>query len=152
MIRLRFRPERRWWFPLGFALMGPAIILLAAYMFGIPWWASLVSGLSNLHPTAQLASLIGVLLGAGLAIAEKRASKKVSSWMPSAAGLGIAMVIPFSKALAFFVGGALAEVVRRKNKDLARDAVTSVGAGFLAGESLMGIAIAILVALGILMK
>ena len=62
------------------------------------------------------------------------------------------MVIPFSNALAFFVGGAMAEVVRRKNKDLARDAVTSVGSGFLAGESLMGIAIAILVALRILMK
>ena len=48
----------------------------------------LVSGLSNLHPTAQLASLIGVLLGAGLAIAEKRAPKKVTSWMPSAAASG----------------------------------------------------------------
>ncbi len=143
----------------AFNLIIPSADLLGTETFPAPAsqvWAGvtkvLVDGIGNLHPTARLAAGVGILLGAGLAVAEKLASKRVKSWLPSASGLGIAMVIPFYNSLAIFIGATLAELLRRKNPALADDAITPVSSGFLAGESLMGITIAILVAVGVLTK
>lgn len=143
----------------AFNLIIPTADMLGTKTFPAPGaqvWAGvskvLVSGLSNLHPTAQLAAGIGLGLGALLAVGEKLAPKSVKPYIPSPAGLGISMVISFYSCFAIFIGSAIAEVVRRKNPALAKDSVVSVSSGLLAGESLMGIAIAILVALGVLLK
>jgi uncharacterized oligopeptide transporter (OPT) family protein len=48
------------------------------------------------------------------------------------------------------LGATIAELLRRSKPDLAERTVTPVASGFIAGESLMGIVVAVLVALGLL--
>jgi uncharacterized oligopeptide transporter (OPT) family protein len=60
------------------------------------------------------------------------------------------MVIPGYNSIAMFLGGLIAEVLRRKRPALAERAIVPVASGFIAGESLMGVLIAVLIALGIL--
>lgn len=109
-------------------------------------------GLSALDGAARAAILAGLLLGVALALAERFAAKPLKSWVPSPAGLGIAMVIPGSNAIAMFLGGLVAELLRRGRPLLARRYVVSVSSGLIAGESLMGVAVALLIASGVLAK
>ena len=62
------------------------------------------------------------------------------------------MVIPGSNAVAMFLGAAMAESLRRRNPDLAERVVVPVSSGLIAGESLMGIVVALLVVAGVLQK
>ncbi len=32
-----------WWFPAGFIVIGPIVVALMSYLFGIPWWAGLIA-------------------------------------------------------------------------------------------------------------
>jgi len=50
------------------------------------------------------------------------------------------------------IGALITEILRRRNPALADRTVTPVASGFIAGESLMGITIAILVVLGVLTR
>lgn len=105
-------------------------------------------GIGALHPSARIAILIGLALGVALALLEKFAPQKLRTFIPSASGLGIAMVIPGSNAIAMFLGSAIAEWLRRKKPALAEKTVVPVASGLIAGESLMGIAIALLIVTG----
>jgi putative OPT family oligopeptide transporter len=107
-------------------------------------------GLAALPPSAQHAIVAGLLLGVALALLEKFASVRLKSWIPSASGLGIAMVVPGSNSLAMFLGAAIAEGLRRRAPRLAEKTVVPVASGLIAGESLMGILIALLVVMGVL--
>jgi uncharacterized oligopeptide transporter (OPT) family protein len=52
-------------------------------------------------------------------------------------------MIPFANSLAFFLGALAAEVVPRRRPAEVNATVTPVASGFIAGESLMGVLIAI---------
>ncbi len=110
-------------------------------------WASVSEafgkGLSALDPKAWNAIWIGLALGVALALLEKFSPKRLKPWVPSPAGLGIAMVMPGYNGVAMFVGGVLAELLRRTNAALAARIVTPLASGLIAGESLMGVAAAI---------
>jgi uncharacterized oligopeptide transporter (OPT) family protein len=67
--------------------------------------------------------------------------------VPSPYGLGIAMVVPGSNCIAMFLGAAAAELFRRRGQE---GIVVPVASGLIAGESLMGVAIALMVAGGVL--
>ena len=110
----------------------------------------LVDGVSGLSPSARIAALVGAILGVVLVLVERNAPKKWLPYVPSANAVGIAMVVPASNAFAMFVGSATAEWLRRKRPALAEQTVTPIASGFIAGESLMGIAVAILIATGVL--
>ncbi|PTX95724.1 OPT family oligopeptide transporter [Opitutus sp. ER46] len=101
-------------------------------------------GLAALHPTSKTAILVGLALGVALALLEKFAPKKLRSALPSPSGLGIAMVIPGSNCIAMFIGAAGAEFMRRRFPKVAERTVVPVASGLIAGESLMGILIAVL--------
>jgi uncharacterized oligopeptide transporter (OPT) family protein len=60
------------------------------------------------------------------------------------------MVIPGSNALSMFLGAFGAWAWRRFRRPSADRYVTPVASGLIAGESLMGVAIALLVAAGVL--
>lgn len=109
-------------------------------------------GISALHPTAQTAIVVGLVLGVALALLEKFAPARVRAFLPSPSGVGIAMVIPGSNCIAMFLGAAVAEVLRRKRPALAERYVVPVSSGLIAGESLMGIVIALLIVAGVLSK
>jgi OPT family oligopeptide transporter len=110
------------------------------------------NGLGALPPSAITAAWVGLILGIALAVLEKLSSKRFKPFIPSASGLGIAMVMPGSNAIAMFLGAAVAEILRRRRPQLSEQLVVPVSSGLIAGESLMGIVIAVLVVLGVLNK
>ncbi len=109
-------------------------------------------GLGGLPPGALRAVGIGFALGFVLALAERFAPKRLLPFIPSPAGLGIALVIPASNAIAMFIGSLIAHVLRKVKPALADRWTVPVSSGFIAGESLMGIVIALLVVAGVLSK
>jgi OPT family oligopeptide transporter len=143
----------------AFNLLVPTASVIGSPEFPAPSvqvWAgvskALTDGLGGLDPTARVAALAGFVLGAVLTVAERFAPEKARAYIPTASGIGIAMVVPGYNAIAMFIGAAVAEIVRRRSPELGERAVVPVSSGFIAGESLMGIVVAILVAVGILAK
>ncbi|MBM3991450.1 MAG: OPT family oligopeptide transporter [Planctomycetes bacterium] len=100
-----------------------------------------VNGFAALGSEARVGILVGATLGLALALLEKLAPKGVKPFVPSPSGLGIAMVIPGSNGLAMFLGGALAELVRRQWRTLGERFIVPVASGLIAGESLMGVGV-----------
>jgi len=105
-------------------------------------------GIAALPSSARVAILVGLGLGTALALLEKFAPARLRPLIPSASGLGIAMVIPGSNCLAMFAGAAVAEWMRRRHPALAERTVVPVASGLIAGESLMGILVAVLIVAG----
>jgi OPT family oligopeptide transporter len=129
----------------------------------------MVEGASALGAEARLAAQLGVVTGVLLALAEKLLPSRLRRFVPSPSAMGIAFVMPASNAMAFFVGGVLAALAVRADRGPAAppshgvgiqgtpacmswvdDQLVPIASGIIAGESLMGIAVAILTALGIL--
>lgn len=148
----------------GAAIIVPAFALLIpdpAMLGGEDWpapsclvWAGVseafANGVDALHPWARMGIVVGLLLGAALALLEHWAPKRIRAFVPSASGLGIAMVVPGSNGLAMFAGSALAEWFRRAKPELAARIAVPVASGLIAGESLMGVFVAILTATKVL--
>lgn len=153
-----------------FGVVAGAIVIVPAFNLIIPdvsvlgseaWpapscvvWAGVSKafsgGLAALHETSKIAVAIGLVLGVALALLERFAPKPLRAYVPSASGLGLAMVIPGSNSIAMFLGASLAEVLRRRAPAFAEKTVVPVASGLIAGESLMGILIAILIVSGII--
>ncbi|MFH1465661.1 MAG: OPT family oligopeptide transporter [Pseudomonadota bacterium] len=108
----------------------------------------LSAGLHSIHPTAQWAIGIGALVGIVLPLIS-RALPKEKRWMvPSPMGLGMAFTFHFFYAFSMFLGALIAVVLEKKSKKLAEDYTVPVASGFIAGESLVGVGIALAVAFG----
>ncbi|MBF5044831.1 OPT family oligopeptide transporter [Aggregicoccus sp. 17bor-14] len=134
-----------------FRLIVPNASVLGTEAFPAPSalvWAGvsrlMVQGVSALHPTAVTAAYIGAAAGVLLTLLERWAPRRLSPFIPSASGLGLAMVIPGTSSVALFLGAAIAAGMRRWTPGMAARALLPVSAGFIAGESLMGIAIKLL--------
>jgi uncharacterized oligopeptide transporter (OPT) family protein len=110
------------------------------------------NGLGALDGLARTSIGVGLMLGIALALAERFAPRAFKPWVPSPSGLGIAMVIPGSNAIAMFLGSLIAEVLRRRKPVFADRYVVPVSSGLIAGESLMGILVAMLIVFGVLAK
>jgi uncharacterized oligopeptide transporter (OPT) family protein len=104
-------------------------------------------GIDGLGHEARIAIVIGLALGITLALLEKLAPKRLIPYLPSASGLGIAMVVPGSNSIAMFIGASLAEIARRRQQE---SYVVPIASGLIAGESLMGVVIALLIAFQVL--
>jgi uncharacterized oligopeptide transporter (OPT) family protein len=119
-------------------------------------WASVsktfANGLSGLPPGALGAAGAALVLGILLALLERFAPRPLRPYIPSPAGIGIALVMPASNGIAMFIGALAAEVIRRVRPALGERATIPVASGFIAGESLLGITVKILVVAGILNK
>jgi uncharacterized oligopeptide transporter (OPT) family protein len=101
------------------------------------------NGVDALPTSARIAAAVGGALGVAMALVEKFAPKKWVSFMPSPAALGVSMVIPGANSISMFAGAVIADVLKRKWPALAERTVVPVASGLIAGESLMGIGIAI---------
>jgi len=110
----------------------------------------LASGFSSLDITARWALVVGGLVGLVIPTLERILPEKARPFIPSAMGLGLAFVIPFHNTLSMFAGGLAAWILTRKASDIAASYVIPVASGLIAGESLMGVLIALLAALGIM--
>lgn len=111
---------------------------------------ALSQGIDTVPVTARWGMLIAGILGIVLAIMDKHAGKKWKPYIPSAMGLGLSWVMPFSNAFAFFLGALIASVWRRVSRANAELYVVPVASGAVAGESLMCAVIAIVQALSAL--
>ena len=107
----------------------------------------LAKGLGALHPTAQLGLVIGGVVGIVLPLMELK-FPKYKSYIPSPTGLGLAFTIPGFNSVSFFIGGLIALWFTRIRPKLAEEYIVPVSSGIIAGESLAGILIALLVVKG----
>jgi OPT family oligopeptide transporter len=140
----------------AFYLLVPSAAALGTDQWPAPAaqvWAAVARLLSNgvhsLHPTARLGLLIGGLVGLILPVLQ-RAFPKAAAFIPSPTGLGLAFVIPFFNAFSMFLGALIALILQKAKPAMAEKFIVPVSSGFIAGESLMGIAVALLHAAGML--
>jgi uncharacterized oligopeptide transporter (OPT) family protein len=110
----------------------------------------LANGVSALHVTAQWGILLGGSAGVVLPLLEKALPDSSKKFLPSATGLGLAMVIPFFNSLGMFIGAIIALLLERYQAIVAKKYIVPVASGIIAGESIMGIVIALLSATKIL--
>ena len=110
----------------------------------------LSNGLNALHPTARIGMLTGGIIGIILPLLPRYLPQKMHKFIPSAMGLGLAFVIQFYNSLSMFIGATIALILQKKKPAVADTYVIPVASGLIAGESLMGIVIALLMASGVL--
>jgi putative OPT family oligopeptide transporter len=107
---------------------------------------AVLEGLSTTPRHAGVAGAMGFGVGVVLSILARRPWGR---FMPSPAAMGMAFLCPFSLSLAICVGGVLSLLAARsRSREEATAAVMSVAAGGIAGESVMGVLIAFLLAMG----
>ncbi|MFM9958928.1 MAG: OPT family oligopeptide transporter [Phycisphaerales bacterium] len=95
-------------------------------------------GVSGLPSGAVTAMWIATGLGVLLPVLEKTVPKKAALWVPSAASLGLAFVIPAHNSISMFIGGLAALVVGKLWPNWSGKYFITVCAGVIAGESLLG--------------
>jgi putative OPT family oligopeptide transporter len=116
-------------------------------------WAAvarlLSNGIHSLHPTAKMGLVIGGMVGIIIPLLEL-ALPKHKKYIPSAMGLGLAMVIPFWNSLSMFIGGTISLIMEKNWKAIAEKYIIPASSGVIAGESIIGILIALLMSAGVL--
>ncbi len=105
-----------------------------------------------LPPGAVLAALAGLVLGVALTLLENSplAKTRAGKWIPSPTAMGVGFIAPFGLGLAIFTGAALCAIAERLRPAKTQFLAPAIAAGAIAGESLMGVVIAILIAAGVL--
>lgn len=108
----------------------------------------LTKGLSTLHPTAQIAVLVGAVLGIVFEVINKRTRGKFPI---SGVGLGLAFVLRFTDSFAMALGALIFWVMRKKFTDKKSfgyrafvDNQETLCAGVIAGGSIIGIILILL--------
>jgi uncharacterized oligopeptide transporter (OPT) family protein len=104
----------------------------------------LAKGVNALHPTARVGLVIGALVGILLPVLEM-IFPRAKKFIPSATGLGLAFTITGYYSVSMFIGALAALALHRAKPKLAEEYVVPVSSGIIAGESLMGVLIALLV-------
>ncbi|MGD9642163.1 MAG: OPT family oligopeptide transporter [Elusimicrobiales bacterium] len=109
-------------------------------------WAAvaklLSNGIQSLHPAARMGMLVGGIIGIVVPLIELAFPKR-KKYIPSAMGLGLSMVIGFSYTLSMFLGGLIALIIEKKSPATADKYIIPVSSGIIAGESLMGVGVAL---------
>ncbi len=108
----------------------------------------LANGFDSIHPTAQMALWIGGAVGILLPLIAKMLPEKIRWIVPSPMGLGMAFTFHFFYAFAMFLGAIIAVVLEKKKPKLAEEYTIPVASGIIAGESLIGVLIALGAAFG----
>jgi len=101
----------------------------------------LAKGIDALPDGAVEAIVIGGLIGIVLTLLEEFGPRAWRPWLPSTTGLGIAGVIPAFNSFAMFAGALAAWAFAKARPGLAETYTVPVSSGLIAGESLMGVAI-----------
>jgi OPT family oligopeptide transporter len=141
----------------AFYLIIPTADVLGSDMWPAPSaqvWATVArllgSGLDALHPLAKLGMFVGGLAGIFIPAIEMTIPVKYRKFVPSATGLGLAFVIPFFNSLSMFIGALIALIMEKYLPVQSEKYVVATASGIIAGESLLGVFIAILSVTGVL--
>ncbi|MCB9631630.1 MAG: OPT/YSL family transporter [Sandaracinus sp.] len=148
----------------SFGVMAGALIGSAGYLLLVPdpkamllsedWPAPAVAawkavaelfreGFDAMPTMALEAMAIAGALGVVLAILEKVLPKKALSFVPSPGSIGLAMVVPALYSISMFVGAILALAVTKTKPEWSKRFLIVLAAGLIAGESLVGVVLAI---------
>ena len=147
-----------------FGVLSGSVFVVLAFKLLVPSWQTLgerypapgaftwlavsqalAQGFGHLHPTARWLAAIGAALGVVMALGDRYLPAKVKRFTPSATGLGLAFTMPFSNALAMFVGAVIALVLEKAySKEDAERWLIPISSGIIAGEGLMELVVAVL--------
>lgn len=105
----------------------------------------LSAGIDKLPQSALWAMLIAVAAGALFAIMEQ--SPRMKRWAPSPTGLGLGVLLPFNAVATIFLGGLIALGWRRLKPEQAKAYQVPLASGFIAGEAMVAVGVAILIPL-----
>ena len=143
---------------LAFAALVPNAQVLGTEQFPAPaaqTWAAvavaLSKGLSALEPIKLWLIAAGSLIGVALTVAPQL-FPRFESYLPSAAGFGLAWVFQWHYGLLVFLGALLAAGIERRRPDLASEFTFPVASGIIAGGSLMGVVLVLLANGGSILK
>ena len=138
----------------AYYLLVPDVSILGGAKFPAPSaiiWAGvarlLAQGLSTL-PRSAILALIFASIFAALIVVIDRFFPKVRKYTPSCAALGIALTIPGWNSISMFIGALLAEIFIHVNREADETYRIPLASGFIAGESLAGVAVAGMMTLG----
>ncbi len=109
----------------------------------------LAKGVAALHPTARVGLVVGSLVGILIPVLEL-AFPKAKKYIPSATGLGLAFTITGYYSVSMFIGALGVLALQKAKPKVAEEYVVPVSSGIIAGESLIGVLIALLVVAGVL--
>ena len=98
------------------------------------------TGVSAMPEGSVAAMVAGAVVGASLSLAERFTSDRARPFVPSAASMGLAMVIPAFYAISMFAGSMLGWLSRRLAPGWSSRLLLIVAAGVIAGESIVGVA------------
>jgi OPT family oligopeptide transporter len=110
----------------------------------------LAQGLDALPTGAQSGLLIGCAVGVVLALMEEFVPKPLKKYTLSSTAVGIAFVIPAWNSISMFLGALLAWLFAKTRPVQAERYSLAVASGFIAGESLIAVIVAALVAFNVL--
>ncbi|MBT0961161.1 OPT/YSL family transporter [Denitromonas iodatirespirans] len=105
---------------------------------------TLAGGLDAVPASARLAMLYGALAGMAIGTAEHVLPEGLRRWLPSPVALGLAFVIPASVSIMMCLGALLVALLGWLRPSLAARFAIAASAGLIAGESLVGVAAALL--------
>ena len=100
-------------------------------------------GLSAMPTMAPQAMVIAGAIGIVLALLEKVLSKRAATFVPSPTGIGLALVIPAYYSISMCLGGLIAWAGSKWFKTWAKRFMIVLASGIIAGESLVGVGLAI---------
>ncbi len=100
-------------------------------------------GLDAMPTMAVEAMAIAGGLGVVLAVLEKVVPKKRALWIPSPSSIGLAMVVPALYSISMFLGALAGWAVTKRSPNWSKRFLIVLAAGLIAGESLVGVGLAI---------
>lgn len=101
----------------------------------------LAKGVGSMEAHKLAAIEIAASIGAFFAIIETLLPTHVRKWMPSINGIGIAMTVSFANSFSMFGGAMLAWTFAKLKPELAQRFTVVTASGFIAGETLMAVAL-----------
>jgi uncharacterized oligopeptide transporter (OPT) family protein len=104
-------------------------------------------GLAALPRLGGVAALVG--LGAGVVLT-LLGRARLGRYLPSAGAIGVGFMLPFSLTATAVAGALLALGAQRLFRGLDQPSILALAAGGIAGESVMGVTIAILMVTGVI--
>lgn len=96
----------------------------------------------------QTSTVVGALIGIALTLLEQRKSWR--PFVPSPAGVGIAMLIPVSAVTVIFLGAVLDRVWLRVSPETQKNYAIATASGLIAGEALVAVLVPLLVTIGLM--
>ncbi len=97
-------------------------------------------GIHNLHPMARECIVIGIIVGAVFTLVEFYLPK-TKKYLPSATGIGLGLLLPFSVPLSFLIGALIAAAIGKMKPKTAERFVIPIASGIIAGESIIGVVV-----------